>query len=413
VQASSSASGEGGRTPGRGLFAALFIDAVGSGLWLPFNLIFFTRAQGVSLGSVGIALTLGALAGLVVGQLSGGVLDRVGPHRALAVSNLTRALIFGVYPFVHHPLEVALVVAVVSSGDRVFWTANYPYLSSWARGRDVDKLFGTIGVLQLVGLGLGAAAAGTFANDTAALHSLAWLNGASFAVSGILLARQPARPIAVDAAALGEPVGRPRSAWGDRPYLLLCGVQILLVLLNSSYVIILPLLILRNFHGPTWLVGLSIVVANAVLAGCQKPVLRFTRTRPRRTAILAALPVYVVSFGLLVGLDHHVGEGLVVAAVLIAAALGGFGESLSITLMISAADAAAPADSRGRYSAAFQTSWGLAEVIAPLLFTRLLLGGNAVLWLTLAVLAVLTAPVVIRASRSLPPSVLAVAGNSE
>lgn len=315
---------------------------------------------------------------------------------------------------VHHPLEVALVVAVASSGDRVFWTANYPYLASWARGRDVDKLFATIGVLQLVGLGVGAGAAGLFATNTPALHVLAWANAASFAVAGALIARQPARPAPTEEADQVEAaVGRPRTVWRDPPYLLLCAVQVLLVLLSSSYVIILPLVILHTFHGPTWLVGLSIVAANAVLAGVQRPVVRFSRTRPRRTAILAALPVYVVSFGLLTVLDHHRSTGLLVAGVLLAAALGGLAEAISTALMISAAAAAAPAGSEGRYSAAFQTSWGLAEVIAPLLFTRLLLGGNTVLWVTLAAVAVLTSPVVLRASRRLPAAVLAAAGDGQ
>ncbi len=283
----------------------------------------------------------------------------------------------------------------------------------------MDRLFATVGILQLVGLGLGAAAAGVFATNTPALHALAWANAASFAVSGLLIAREPARPAAEPTDPLAEPTdpaaepggGRPRTVWRDRPYLLLCGVQILLVLLSSSYVIILPLVILHVFHGPTWLVGSSIVAGNVVLAGVQRPVVRYSRTRPRRTAILAALPVYAVSFGLLTALDHHRAAGTLVTGVLLAAALGGLAEAISTPLMISAAASAAPAGSQGRYSAAFQTSWGLAETIAPLLFTRLLLSGNTALWVTLTAVAALTAPVVIRASRRLPLQVLAAGGD--
>lgn len=131
--------------------------------------------------------------------------------------------------------------------------------------------------------------------------------------------------------------------------------------------------------------------------------------RPRRTAILAALPVYAVSFGLLTALHHHRGTAALVTGVLLAAALGGLAEAISTPLMISAAASAAPAGAQGRYSAAFQTSWGLAETVAPLLFTRLLLSGNTALWVTLAAVAALTAPVVTRASRRLSPQALAAA----
>ncbi len=397
--------------PGRSLFTALFIDAVGSGLWLPFNLIFFTQAQQVALGPAGVALTAGALVGLVVGQLSGGVLDRVGPYAALVVSNLARALVFSLYPVVHHPWQVAVVAAAVSAGDRVYWTASYPYLASRTSGRDVDRLFGTVSVLQLIGLGLGAAAAGLFATNTDALHLLAWLNAASFLASGLLFLTQPRIPRTQQSA--DADTARPATVWRDRPYLQLCGAHILLVVMTSSYVVILPLAILREFHGPTWLVGASVITANAVLAATQKPVIRYARSRPRRTLILASLPVFAVSFVVLTPLNGHTGITEVVILVLVASCLGGLAESMSTTLMISAANQAAPAGSQGRYSAAFQTSWGLAEVIAPLLFTRLLLAGNAALWLTLVAVAGLVAPVLTSASRRLPPSVLTLPDGTE
>lgn len=369
--------------PGRSLFTALFIDAVGSGLWLPFNLIFFTQAQQVALGPAGVALTAGALVGLVVGQLSGGVLDRVGPYAALVVSNLARALVFSLYPVVHHPWQVAVVA----------------------------RLFGTVSVLQLIGLGLGAAAAGLFATNTHALHLLAWLNAASFLASGLLFLAQPKIPRTQKSAVAD--ITRPATVWRDRPYLQLCGAHILLVVMTSSYVVILPLAILREFHGPTWLVGLSVVTANAVLAATQKPVIRYARGRPRRTLILASLPVFALSFVVLTPLNRHTGTTEVVVLVLVASCLGGLAESMSTTLMISAANQAAPAGSQDRYSAAFQTSWGLAEVIAPLLFTRLLLAGNPALWLTLAAVAALVAPVLSSASRHLPPAVLALPGGTD
>lgn len=139
-----SRGGVAGAGLGPGLFAAVLIDAVGGGLWLPFALIFFTQGRGVGIGAAGVALTVGSLVGLAVGQLSGHVLDseRFGPHRALVTSSLVRAAAFSVYPLVSGAVQVAVVVAVVSAADRVFWTGNYPYLSSFVQGREVDRLFG-------------------------------------------------------------------------------------------------------------------------------------------------------------------------------------------------------------------------------------------------------------------------------
>ncbi len=48
------------------------------------------------------------------------------------------------------------------------------------------------------------------------------------------------------------------------------------------------------------------------------------------------------------------------------------GEALSVPLMMAAANEAAPEQLRGRYSALFQTAWGLATVASPAVFTGLL-----------------------------------------
>lgn len=74
--------------------------------------------------------------------------------------------------------------------------------------------------------------------------------------------------------------------------------------------------------------------------------------------------------------------------------------------MLSAANEAAPEGRKGRYSAAFQTAWGLAEVAGPVVYTSLLTVGNAVLWLVLVVLVILAVPLLLVVGARLPPSAL-------
>ncbi|MGW2848852.1 hypothetical protein ACWC5G_29175, partial [Streptomyces sp. NPDC001274] len=46
---------------------ANLIDNVGTGLWAPLSLIFFTRAQHLPIDDVGAALSAGGLLGLLAG----------------------------------------------------------------------------------------------------------------------------------------------------------------------------------------------------------------------------------------------------------------------------------------------------------------------------------------------------------
>jgi MFS family permease len=417
-----------GKQPARRglILGAMLVDSLGSGLWMPFSLLFFVRAQGQSLGTIGLALTVGSLLGLCVGQLSGGFVDRYGPGPAAVVSNVGRAASFALYPFAHSAWQVMVLVGITSAADRVFWTANAPLIGSVVEERELDRFLGTTGMARVIGLGVGSAAAGVFGGSVTGLHLVAYINAATFAAAGAILflalgpaaalprragRTDPAADPASDSDPSAEAAGKAAepaaaiSVWRDVPYLQLCLLQVVFVLAASAFVIILPLVISDELDGPTWLAGISIVVGNVVLAALQHPVLAWTAKRPRSRMLLVGVVFYVPAL-LLLAPGRAIGAELVVPVVLVAAALAALGEVISTPLMISAANASAPEGHKGRYSAVFQTGWGLANVLGPLLYTALLGVNNAVLWLTLAALTLATVPLLIRLRDRLPAGVL-------
>lgn len=256
--------------------ASVAIDSVGGGMWMPFSIIFFTEASGQNLAATGQAMTTGALVGLVAGFSSGHVVDRSGTGVVAVGSHAIRTLSFALYPFVHAPWQIAVLIAVTACGDRAIWTARMPMIASVFHGREVDQILGLSGVLGIIGLGVGAGLAGALAGSVQGLHLIAWLNAASFTIAGTLLVvafgkRLFDRP--VTSAGNGDDG---RAMWRDRPYLLLCLIQMLLVLAASSYVLILPLAIVDIFAGPSWLPAASIVIGNVAIAMTQGPVLRIS-----------------------------------------------------------------------------------------------------------------------------------------
>jgi len=386
------------------------IDALGSGLWMPFGLIFFTRGQHLAVAQVGLALTLGGVIGLAFGPFTGTLVDRSGCAPALGASNVLRTATFVLYPLVNAAWQVALLAMVTAAADRMFWTANSPLLGRIASGRQLDRLLGTQSVIRIVGLGVGAALATPLAGSVRGLHAVSYLNALTFAVTALIVfpvaRRLEARP-----AGGGEDDATPAQAatWGrvlrDRGYVLLCVAQLLLALAASSFVVILPLVALSVLHGPLWLPGGSIVVGNVVLAAVQNPAVRLGERTARWRVIAVSAVVFTAAFVLMLP-----GQGLskpwVIVIVLASSIVGVIAEALFAPLMTAAANQAAPKGLAGRYSALFQTSWGAANVLAPAVCTGLLAAGYGFLWLGLSALVLLTIPILIYVTPRLPAGAL-------
>lgn len=390
---------------------AMGIDSIGSGLWMPFGLIFFSRAQHIPLAEAGGALTLGGLIGLLAGPLGGSLVDRTGPALAVVVSNLLRTATFALYPLVGSAWQVAVLAIVTAAADRLFWTANTPLLASLVPDR-MEGLLATQNVIRIIGLGAGAGLAGALAGTVSGLHAVAYLNAVSYVVAAAVLLAALGRPLLRGGEPPAEGAAQPegdRPGWRpvlrDRPYLMMCVAQVLFALAASSLVVILPLASVTSLHGPPWLPSASIVGGNIVLALCQKPAVHWAKRHSRLRVLVLAGLVFAATFVLLAPV-HGLSEPYVVTWVLVGSVTGVIGEVLSMPLMTAAANQAAPQELKGRYSALFQTSWGLATVAAPLIFTSLLDAGYAILWTVLAGAVLLTVPALLYAAPRLPAGCL-------
>jgi MFS family permease len=394
--------------------AGTFIDSLGSGLWMPFLLIFLVRAQHLPIAQVGLALTVGGVVGLVFGPLAGTLVDRGSAATTLLLSNLIRALAFCLYPQVGAVWQVAVLAAATAAADRMFWTSNAPLLGWLASGRALDRILGVQSVIRIVGLGVGAAAAAPLAGSVGGLHLIAYLNAATFVVAAAILypvaraleAGRPGRSGPPDGEAGAAPA---KATWSDvlrdRPYVLLCAVQLVLALAASSFVLILPLVALDPLGGPTWLPAASIVVGNVVLAVVQAPAVRLAERASRVRVISLSGVVFAVAFLVMLP-GPYVNRLLVTVVVLASSVIGVVAEALFAPLMTAAANQAAPEELKGRYSALFQTSWGAANVLTPVVCTVLLAVGYQALWLGLAGLALATIPLLAYAAARLPATAL-------
>ncbi|WP_328613415.1 MFS transporter [Amycolatopsis sp. NBC_00355] len=388
--------------------AATLIDALGSGLWVPFALLFLVHGQGLGLLDAGASLSTGALLALVSGPATGAAMDRFGPRALLITGNLVRIVAFCAYPLVHSSWQVIVVSVVAGFGDRLFWTCNAPMVGLLTEGRDADRMLATQTAGRFAGAGLGAAATAVLPAITSpwAFHLLAYVNAASFAVAAVLIRLLPA--LSRESAHLGAALSRESAAsggWravlGDRPFTGFCVTHMAFTLAGASKFAVLPIVVHDLLHGPQWIAGTAITLGTVVVVAGQHPIVALLAGRSRTAALIGAATLFSACFGLLIPLEA---VSLQVATGLILFTSVGFSvaEAMFGPTATAAAAAAAPPGAEGRASSIFQLSWGLPIALAPGLLAALLSVDNALTWSVLALTCAAAVPALLVLRKKLP-----------
>ncbi|MEV4754443.1 MFS transporter [Micromonospora sp. NPDC049559] len=393
-----------------GYLAGMFVDALGSGLYLPFTLVFIRAVTDLPVQTVGLGLTVAALAGLAANPLAGVAADRFGARQVLIASYLLRVIGFACYPLVHGFAMFVVVAAVVSAGDRSFYPANSAYVADHARGAARDRLYALVGTGRNVGLGIGgllAAGAVQFAGDSG-YRLIAVLNAASFLVAAVLLAAT-GRSGHANRALVRQ---RPRDLFAgygrvfrDPAFRRLTLAELAFTGAHSVIPIAIPLYATVVLHAPAGLLGLLFTLNTILVAAGQLPVLRWQRRARRTHAMALAGLVFVVSFGafalaaaLPAGPARAVGLALAVV-------LCTLGELLHARPSASLAAALAPEAYRGRYLAVYQLTWAVSAVATPGAFAGLVAFDARLLWLIVAVVTAVASVALLRLARRMPPAV--------
>jgi len=376
------------RTRGRlPLVAAQAVDALGTGLFLPFAVVYFHAAKAIPLTSVGAALSAAALLALPAGLLAGPLVDRFGPRRVVVGADLLRVLTFTGYVFAESLWQLVVLAALTFWGEGLFWPASGALVAQVADDGQRARWYAMERTLRNVGLGLGGLVGGVLVGwgGTGGYTAIVLLNAVSFLVGAALVAswRRGAADPPARAARGPAPAGGYRAVLADRAFRRVLVTVFVFALCDLALTVLLSAYVLDALRLPAWQPGVLfavntvlVVLAQTVVAG------RVERFGKARTLQVAAA-VWAVSF-------------LVFAVVPLTAPLPAFAVLAAATAVFTAAEllqaptssaltvALAPAPLRGRYLGLEELLWGVARVLAPVTFTALLAGGPQLPWLVLA-----------------------------
>ncbi|MGW1786382.1 MFS transporter [Streptomyces sp. NPDC002143] len=395
----------------RALITGIAIDATGSGLYVPFSLVFFHHITGLSLPVIGLVLTITGLIAIGAVPVAGVAVDRFGARRVQLFLYVLRGASFACFPLAAHLPTFAVLALLTAIGTRAFPAVLQARIAELVEGTDRDRMQALQRSLGNAGLGAGTLIASILiavGGDTGYVIA-AFVNAGSFFLAALLALRTPPSPV-VSAKARAENPGSYRLVGRDRPFLTLVFANFLVALGYTSLTVLLPIYSTDWLHMPEGLTGTAFLVNTVICATLGVPVGALVRTRfsTRSRAAAGGAAMFVVAFlgqaALGTFRPEHVSLALagVIACVLVMTA----GELVHSPASGALSQAAAPPEMRGRYMAAFQLSWTLAYALTPSLLTSLLTVDGRLPWLLLAAAALLGGVLMMRVERSLPDDVV-------
>jgi MFS family permease len=355
---------------GKLMLSVVVFEFLGTGLVLPFHVVYLHEVRGFALSDVGLLLGLPPLVGFLVVGPGGALIDRIGARRIL-VGTLC-LLVAGDVVLANAATLWAAGLGLTLSGMAfgVSWPASQSFIAAVVPTELRQRYFGVNFTLLNLGIGIGGVVGGVFVDveRTVTFQAIYLADAASYAPALFLL-MVPLRHVA------GRPVVDEDSPVEEVGYLAVLrrpAVGSLMVLgFVSSFVGYSQL----NAGMPAYAravgeistrgLGFAFACNTLVIVLLQLVVLQRIEGL-RRTRVIAVMGVIWALSWLLLGGTGLV-AGTVGATMLVAACASVFalGETLLQPTIPALVNDLAPDHLRGRYNALSSGAFQLAAIIAP------------------------------------------------
>jgi MFS family permease len=384
------------------LFVACWIDAVGSGLFFTFYLLYLTKAAGFTLAVAGTVLSVASGLALAANPIAGSLVDKVGARRMMLISQVICAVGYGGLFFVEGSVLLLLIFATLAVlGERIFWVGFPSFVSILAPDHERDRWFAFMGMTREAGFGIGGLLAALVVAllGTDGYRVLVVANAASFAVAAaIIWWRVPSPPIEPE----HHDLGGWRTVLRDRPVMKMAAANTVATMTVLIAAVTMPIYVVDSLGLPAWLPGLLFVTTAVVLAGGQSLALRWVSGWRRTRIFLMAACIWIIG-AVVYALAQVVPDGIVIAYMFLATVVIIGGDLFHAPQTNGLPTALAPAALGGRYLALFSLSWGIGRTVAPGVSTGLLWLGPTWPWIGVILMALLMAGITLHTERELDP----------
>lgn len=362
------------------------VSMVGTGLVLPFLLIYLHQVRGIALPVVGALLAASAVAGLIVVPMSGALIDGLGARPVLVAMMLGQAIAQVLFALAHS-VETALPAVLLYGAS---WVPMLSARQTMIAGLTPDpvaqqRAFAINFTAQNAAIGIGAAAGaavvGAGAQNPTSFEALFLANAASCLVFVAVL---PFIPNPHVPRQRHEPKAGYRDVFAHPGLRLVIVASLLLAFVGyPAFDSGLPAFATVVAHVSIRVVALAITVNTVFIVATQLLVLRFVRRLRRSVAVTLIGVIWAASWAVL-GLSALPAlPAARVAGVLAFGALYGLGETFLSPTYGSLLNSLADDRIRGRANSVSGFSSSLGFIASPAIVTGFIASGAAALWIVL------------------------------
>jgi MFS family permease len=372
--------------------------AVGSGVFLSGNAVFFTQIVGLSAAQVGIGISVAGVVAFVISVPLGSLADHLGPLRAWLAAALVEACIYLAYPWARgFGAFLAIVVALglaESAGQSGRGAYTLDVLERGERVRVLAYVRSALNIGFTVGALLGGLALATGSRSVIMAVPLA--TGLLMLLNGVLISRLP-RPGSHQHN--GPQLSR-FAALRDRPFLAMSLANGLIASHGVLLLVVFPLWLVERTNAPhallAWLFALNTVLA----VGLQVWAARGAETVPGAIRACRLGAAFIAVGCLTIMTTSHTVRFVTIGLLVIAYTAITFGELFQSGGSWGLVSELSPAGQRAQYQGAFRLGGQLQSMLGPALFTGLAVTWNPIGWIVIAVLILVAAVAVGPAARA-------------
>jgi MFS family permease len=377
--------------------AGVFINMLGYGAVLPFEVIYLHEVRGFSLGIAGFVVGLVTGVAVLTSPVAGAVIDRVGARTTAVAAGLGLAGGYAALAFATTPWMAFGAAALAGVGNGGLAPSQSALMAALAPRELRQRASAVSRIAVNVGIGLGGGIGGVVAGFGHKGFVVLFLaNAVTYLLYVAVLAaavREEVRP---------EPVeGGYRQVVRDRAFLRFALANVAMIAVGWGVLAWIVPPYARELGIAPGLIGVLLLANAATVILAQLPIVKAAEGKSRVGALSLGAGTWVIAC--LLAVVAEAGGPTFAFICLVAAAIAfGFGECLHATAFMPLVADLAPPALWGRYMATAGLSWWVGLAAAPTL-GGLLLAVSAPLALTAAAAAAALTIALLRAFENALP----------
>ena len=380
----------------RVLAVATVVNTFGNGAMVTTFALYFTRVIGLRPTQVGLALSAGALVGLLVQVPAGHLADLRGPRRVLQVFTFAAGVAILGLLFARSVWALVGVMALIAAFDRGAGAIRNGYIARIAEGGQGVRFKAYLRAMTNVGISFGAMFGGLalWVDQSWAYLAVFALNAATCIATSIWLGRLPHI-----APAPAREVGEPRMAvLRDLPFV---AVTLLSGVASMHFVVMelaMPLWIAQYTSAPKSLVAITLMINTVCVALFQVRLTRNIDLVGPSSRAMARSGFWIAGGFALIAFASDQPTWLAITLLCAGTLVHVVGEMIGSGGQWGVQMGLAPRERQGQYQGFAGMGFSLSHMVAPTLITLLCIEWGRPGWFVLGGLIILASALMVPAS---------------